>query len=662
MTEQLAAEEPCFDIIVRVPPGASLDTLDSSARRAGIAPDRVDLLLATLRRVPTAKVGAGIPRSRALTAQAQFQAAGLDVTLTPVLTLQAKTAHVGDGMETCPACETRVLLGKERQCPACGVYVDKVTEEFLLQRKILQQERLRQSLLKEREARDAEQRIRDALEASLREKIRAELEAEYRGRPGARNGPRGVVLGAAALGLASLAFAGGHLATGRVPWLQPAAALQARAAPVDALLDRIAPKAPADATALAAAAHGAPPSGDPDVDDPLIQAAGGRRIGAKGLSVEQAVAAAQALQPATAMAAPGSAATAPAGTAPVAVAGREQTPALPPAERALLMAEFAMQLAELGQMARAQAVLTTLRAHPAAQELRVQAAIRLAGLETAAWAARDARDAAVRPAIEGLLRQAGGVPDATERALALVRAASILARHPQLPPEAPNTLLAQAVEAIKAAPEAQRAAAIDAWTVALGEVLAERAARQAAGGRASQAQATAAELAALANQAQPSVQAQLWALERLAWHAAGQPAQAAAAWDKALGRLAGEPGPARRAALLRSVGRLADGSEDDKMVAAATALQQAVESLQGQERMQALGELALFHADAGAPARAEQLARRAVATEGVEPASAAPMQAALLVRADLAAARQQHRTRDYAGSEQRIRRVVDYLF
>lgn len=673
MTEAVAEEEPLFDVSVNMPAGATLEDIDRKARAAGIPNERVDALLKVLRSVPSAKIGSGVPRSRALKARDQFQAAGLGVTLTPVLSLQAMTEAVGDGKEKCPACEQRVALTADRQCTNCGVYVDKVTEEVLMRRKILQQERMRLAIKEDRDSVETERRVREALEKEMRDKIRRELEDEYEDRIGAGKaaaGPKRWLLAGAALGLAGLSFFGGHFATGRVPGLgtvEAKEAKEAKANPMDSMLDRIGPKgAAADATAAAAAQNGGAPTGDADVDDPLVQAAGGKRIGAKGLSVEQAVAAAKILGKSVGVTAPGEGAGAGGATAAAAAAGTDAATApavaLQPADRALLVADFARHLAELGQLDRARAVLKALQAAPAAQEPRVQAAARSAGVEVAAWAAQGATQSAARKAIEALLADASGIAQPAERARALARAATIVARHPQLPPEAPRALLTQASEAVKAAPEAERAVLTGEWTVALGEVLAAQAAQQARSGKTARAQAIAGEIAAIAEQAPPAVQPELRALESVAWHHAGQAPQAAQAMDKALALLGSEGSVPRRTALLRSVGHLAGSAEHEKVAAVAASLQPVAEQQQGADRMQALGELSVLHAGAGSTGRAEQLARLALATEGVEPAAAAPHQAGLLVRVDLAAARAHHATGYYARSEELLRRVADYLF
>ncbi|RZJ23793.1 MAG: hypothetical protein EOO54_10515, partial [Haliea sp.] len=174
--------------MINMPPGARLDEIERLARDvAGISPERVERLVQVLRSSPQAKIGSGVTREKADLAKEQFTQAGLLVTVTPLLTIQAAVAGSYDGTFVCPACQKRVVLPDNRQCPACGIFVDKVTDEFLLRRKLLEQERGKIEYAQAKSAKESDKRVREVLEASVRAKVRAELEKEYgirKGKPG----------------------------------------------------------------------------------------------------------------------------------------------------------------------------------------------------------------------------------------------------------------------------------------------------------------------------------------------------------------------------------------------------------------------------------------------------------------------------------------------
>ena len=150
---------PLFDVVINMPPGARLEEIARQARDvAGIAPDRVERLVQALRSSPQAKIGSGVTREKADLAQEQFGKAGLLVTVTPLLSIQTAMAGSYDGTFSCPACQKRVVLPENRQCPACGIFVDKVTDEFLLRRKLLEQERGKIEFAQAKSSKDSEKR------------------------------------------------------------------------------------------------------------------------------------------------------------------------------------------------------------------------------------------------------------------------------------------------------------------------------------------------------------------------------------------------------------------------------------------------------------------------------------------------------------------------
>lgn len=171
-------DESQFDVLVRLPSGGKLEDIERKALQAGIRPDRVEALIAALRSKPDVKIGASVNRERANTAKEQFTKAGLLVDLTPVLGLTAMQAGRSDGLADCPSCKVRVALPENRQCPNCGVFVAKVSEETLLRRKLREKEKAALDFRMERDQKQAERRLREQIEGELRDEIRKELAKE----------------------------------------------------------------------------------------------------------------------------------------------------------------------------------------------------------------------------------------------------------------------------------------------------------------------------------------------------------------------------------------------------------------------------------------------------------------------------------------------------
>ncbi len=292
---------PLFDVVITVPSGARMEDIERLAREAsGIAPERIERLLKVLASSPSAKVGAGVTREKADLARVQFGAAGLLVEVTPILSIQAAMAGNYDGTFVCPACDKRVVLPDNRQCPSCHIFVDKVTPEFLLRRKMMEQERGKIEYEQAKSAKESEKRTREAMEAAMRAKVREEIEAEYGIKR--KKGLSGPVKAAGVFVLLVAAFAGGKgLSPDGLPWSKSASGKdsgQPKVMSADSL-EKTAQAAGADADSATGGAAGSPgapaAAGDPDVDDPLIQAAAGKPAGGKQLTLEQALAASKTL-------------------------------------------------------------------------------------------------------------------------------------------------------------------------------------------------------------------------------------------------------------------------------------------------------------------------------------------------------------------------------
>ena len=173
--------------------------------KAALNEEKALLLAQRLKASPNVLVGRKVAENKARDLQKRLEAAGLRVRLDPVLSLADKPDE-----EQCPACHKYVRLTPQRQCPACDVYVDKVSEEYLLRKRLEQQERralengLAALINKER---SREQALK---EQRLREQIRRELMEEFglneRGRQ--RRSKRHLVAVAGGALLAAAVFTG----------------------------------------------------------------------------------------------------------------------------------------------------------------------------------------------------------------------------------------------------------------------------------------------------------------------------------------------------------------------------------------------------------------------------------------------------------------------
>jgi hypothetical protein len=485
MTQEapVTTEVPRFDVVARLPSNARLEDVQAKAVAAGIRPDRVEALVKALRSLPSVKIGAAVDRERADKAREQFTAAGLTVEITPVLALAPMMTGAFDNRFECPNCGQRVDLPENRQCPHCGVFVDKVTPEMIMRRKLREKEKLALDFRLQRDQQAAERAAREAMENQVREEVRRELEAELGLGEGRMTVNRNLMIGGALL-VAASAFGAGLVSSGGVAidglFGSAKADQPVQDARTKGMLDQLdkldKSAAKGGDTAAAARANGGPATGDPDVDDPLVQAAGGKRVGAKGISVEQAVQAAQTLAkaagykgagteaavtapgdptasleariegsggaaPAASGGAPagasgGAAGASPAGT-DAAAAGTAATAAVAvqvsPRVRALVAVDLARTVAQVGQTARAREMIKALqdnpayRADPALVEATSQAAV-----EIRAWGLHTASAGSLRQSAEAVLADARILPTPLARVQALTAAGAIAARHPLL--------------------------------------------------------------------------------------------------------------------------------------------------------------------------------------------------------------------------------------
>lgn len=705
-TESTAeAHTPLFDVVISLPPRAQLEEIERKALDvAGLAPERVERLMQALRSAPHAKVGASVTREKADLARAQFSKAGLLVEVTPLLTIQAPMAGSYDGTYLCRGCDKRVVLPESRQCPSCGIFVDKITDEFLLKRKMMEQERGKIEFQKARSAQESDKRSREMQEAAMRARIREELEKEYgiEKKRGLFQGSPGLFRGIGLVGLLAVAFFGGRgFSLEGLPGSKPAADKEASASKTMSAdsLEKAAQGASGEAGAVATA------SGDPDVDDPLIQAAAGKP-GGKTLTLEQALAASKTLaksvgnttadralaggsvggkagsatqaannaidsaveNPSGSVVAGGSANSSAGGTSASGVSfsggADAANVAVPKQTKLILTAEFARTLAELGQSARAREVLkaATASLNPAT-EPEAAVALRSAELRAQAWAIQRREAGAPGKASEDLKNKILALPNPVERTQTLGQVAVILSRGGQLPPEVSRIFLSLAADALKTITGAGQPAALGDLAVSMAEVFANETSARAKAGQWSKAQAGAGQVDALIKQAPDSwSQLRLYAIDSQIKQQMGHSDKARQSLEAALAQVGKAGSPLEQSTWLRSAAQLADAAAQEQTQAMTTSLQTQLESKSGMEKAQALTQLALLYASGGLPAKAEQFRRLAQTTAGLSPAESTAINTDLIVRSDLAMAKVLQGLGRYAEAESLLQRVGGYLF
>jgi hypothetical protein len=284
-------------------------------------------------------------------------------------------------------------------------------------------------------------------------------------------------------------------------------------------------------------------------------------------------------------------------------------------------------------------------------------------MEVRAWSMQALGEGKARAAADTLMSDAAGLADPYERAAALSRVGAILARHPQLPPEASRAFLTKAVDSVKAVGNAEmRAAATGQWAVSFGEALLADAITKAKAGVWSKVQQASTQVDTLISQASDTAsQAKLHAIGAHLKLQLGQQDKALQGMEAGIAQAARVEPLSERAAVLRAMAQLSGGAGGDKLQAAAAALQAQATAKSGGERARTLAQLSLMSVDAGQRGKASELADAARASPGLSASDAVQVNADLIVRSDMATARVLHGLGLYAESETVLQRVGNYL-
>ncbi len=680
-----------YDISASLRAGVSLEDFCARAESELVMPAaNIARLQKAFQSGSTVQMGKDVPKERADKAKADFERIGLRVILTPVLSIQEKVIEDPDGKTLCPACDTRVFLPANRQCPACNIFVDKVTPEMLMRRKILAQERAFAEAQISKSNKDSKKRAQEQMEKTMREEIRREMEEEY----GLGGDKVGLFTGKAGIfrALGAVVMVGAALAAGRysakLPMFGGEASSSAAQPQAGAGQGKSTPKAQDIDKLVASMEEGvaaSPGSGaalgtdDLNDEESLLRSARNGGPDAKGIPIDKALMAAQTLAKAAgnttaerALAGTSANSGAGAGTAGKAGGGAgagtataSDAPLPPPTEgfKAELSAEFAVTLAQLGQTSRAREILKALQLKPQlASDAAASEKVKLADLSVQAWSISSSGNAKQRLAT--LQADLAKLVSPSVRAIAYARVSGILSQNPSVPRELANAFLAQGAEALKTVSDTnEQTLAMAQWTMAMGASLASGIAESAKMGQMAKAQSTLARFPGVIASAPTAHSiAHLRGLEYLSKRTMGQTEAAEQSLTEGLAAVKRAEGLAEQADALRALIAASQTTSNARLQEALSSLQKQSEAETGAGRMGALTGVALVYATEGSLERYSAVRDLALRSPGVAPDQASQLGTSMLVRGDMALAQVRHAQVNFAEVERLLLRVADYLF
>ena len=673
----LETEAPVFDVVVSIPSGTTLERIEGLAKQSGeLSPIQIDGLLKALEKGPRVKIGDHISQEKADRAKEQFSRLGLTVKVIPQLSLKIKTENDFDGLFLCRACNSRVALPQNRQCPSCGVFVDKVTDEWLLRREILAQERAKLDSQINREDQEMAKRTRKSLEDALRAKIREELEEEYGIHKNSSlfSGKAGLFRAGGLLALLSLSFIGGQMIPpDLLPWNRSLGTAQAasnsKGLDTEKTLRNVGAKMPPGVDADSGL--GASGIGDPDIDDPMIQAlAGGKKMGGPGLTMEQAIAGSRTLAATVGNTTYDRATGAGSG---VDSEGREghsvntvtsvedEPISVSPVVKQLLAADFASDLGTLGQWQRARALIKLVK--PQAVEPVAISALQTADLEAQAWSLQSLSESRARQVMDMLIADSMLISDPASRSLALGKVGVIVRNHVQFSPDAARVFLKLAAESLKEISDQNvKKLLMNEWMIFMGRILANESIMYARAGHLSKAKAAEAQIDIFFKEASDdATRARLHVLNYSIQKGMGNQKIAEQSLLAAMAMTGHVTDVVKRATLMRTLAQLAGSASLVPMQEAVASLRSVMDAKTTLHTEQAFGQISLMYADFGLKSQADEYRRLAVSVKSVTPLESGALQADLMVRGDMALAKFLQADGRYADSEGVLQRISAYF-
>ncbi len=210
--------EYTYDVAISLPEWADRDLIAERTRAAFAGKqEAVDQIMEAIASHRVAKVKADVSREKADKVAKKFEALGFRAEISHSLKLKKLSAMVPNLKKECPNCEEIVIPGPDTQCPNCGVYIKKLTPEYLAKKRLYKKEReLAEMTLRNQQQYDEHARQRE-MEQRIREEVRREIERKYKINR-SRNNKRLTV----ALGLLVTAGLAGAFWSGRVSNKSPA--------------------------------------------------------------------------------------------------------------------------------------------------------------------------------------------------------------------------------------------------------------------------------------------------------------------------------------------------------------------------------------------------------------------------------------------------------
>lgn len=650
-----------FDVTIMLPEGKRTADIDPvSLQAAGIPAQHLDHLIRLLGAGQPAKVKGAVPWARATQIGERFGRTGVNVAISRSLSIRTLAS---DGLETCPACDVRVKMPANRQCPACKVFVDRMSPEFQEQRKLADSVRaVREAEEATSNAEKAEKQRVESLISEYHASIHRELGPKYQlvRKKGLLEGPVRQLIAAGTVVSLGAMFAAGYWVSANVvhrPKPEPGVPESPVVAVIGQVLEQLNLKSKRNE-----------PVGGPLVTTPvesLLRGPDGSRLSLRSLALERAVEAALADR-------------GHGGRDAADAAGSDKavvpTISVPMQTKLLLAANFARGLAEMGQTARALDVVKALKDAPELAIDPVAApAVRLADFEVQAWSMQSLPEARARQAA-ALLRQAvAAVADPAERVTALSRAGAIAARHSQRPADISRLFLVAASEGTKGIADARiRAAATGEWAIASAEAYAAESTSEVKSGMRTQARAGADQVEKLVKQAADEAsRVRLLAIDYRLRQQLGESEKANASIDAALARVAKVENLADRAGALRVIAQLAGPTASERVGNAAAAIAAVAnappaadatpDAKTSLDRARARMLVALIQAELGQTGQADRLGQQAQTTAGLSPGDAVTVLAELMLQRDLTAAKLLQAAGRYAEAEALLQRIAGYL-
>lgn len=660
----MTSHQKLFDIFVQIKEGLKLRDVERLSYEIHAVPrEQMDMILKAFQHSPRIKVGQAVNRERADKANMQLSQIGLDVFAIPVLSLAPVEETVKDNLHLCEACNTQVVLPPNRQCPHCGVFVDKISSEALLRKKIKDNERLKLEMQAQQEFKASEKRNQQLLEDALRKEIRKELEAEF----GIEKEktffdgnlkwlkittvvllfPIGFYGGFVFSRFGAMGQSGSTVAnTGQNNGLGAAggafnldALVSEGLNPEDGFFQPNKPSSVSMQQALQAATTLGKSSGG--IGNPgMAGTVGGRSSSLTDARLNAAINEG-----------------AENGQAPVDLKISAQ-------QRRILLVEFARQLADMRQFQRASQALTVLK-NLADKNDRVEFAMSapMVELEIKTFKLMALSAAQASKGLEALQAEVLLMPNPADRGWALSRIGVIASRHLMLPPSVAQSYVSLAEKSMLLVVNVQeRNQGMNALKVATGEVYLAEVNSLVRSGQWSKVPPVLQKFAQLlASTADPHSLIRLHALDSQMKKLIAQPGAAPMGLEPAFALLLNMPDPAEQAVLLREVLNLSQAFENNAIFKLAADIKTRLLTEKNPNAHLALMQLALLYKEADMINDFEAVAQQ---IKDLSPATAAlnsVFYTETVLRGDLIVVKKSHAAGQYYNAESQLRRLADIL-